>query len=347
MESGRETQVIIGPSGCGKTTVLRLLSGLLKPDQGEIRLGERVLFDSEKRIHLLPEARRIGFLFQNYALFPHLSVKENVGFGLKRMKLTKRERERRVEEMLERLNIAHLALNLPEELSGGEQQRAALARALVIEPELLLLDEPLSALDVTTRARVRRELKRTLQALNIPSIVVTHDYEDAVSLGERILVMDRGRVVQAGTAQELLLEPKSGFIADFGGTNYFDDVQVIESGGRTAVQLNQTVRLHTAKPLNLFTRYTLMIHPWDIRLFVSPPGLPFDQSFDHRFNRDNIVEGEILNILFYGNRSRIEVEGSLSLNVEMAQEELRRLGLKKGQRVWLVIDPRAVFVVEM
>lgn len=218
LEIGTETHVLIGHSGCGKSTTLRILAGLMDPDQGRIELDGRVLLDTKERGKTVPpEDRDVGYLVQSYALFPHLSVTDNIAYGISR--LNKAERKRRVEEALDLVGVRPLANARPGSLSGGEQQRVALARALVRRPRFFLLDEPLSALDISTRVRVRGELKTILQGLSIPTIVVTHDYEDARVLGDSIAVMDSGRIVQTGTAEEVARRPASAFVAAFTDTN--------------------------------------------------------------------------------------------------------------------------------
>ncbi|MFD2922793.1 molybdate ABC transporter substrate-binding protein [Halobacillus naozhouensis] len=214
---GDETLVLIGHSGCGKSTTLKMLAGLLRPDEGKIEVINNVLFSSQQKVDLPPEERNIGYVFQNYALFPHLTVTENVVYGIS--KLPVEEREKRVQDTLAFLGIESLAHSKPAMLSGGEQQRVALARALVTEPELLLLDEPLSALDVSTRSHVRTELKQLLKKLSIPTILVTHDYEDARVLADRVAVMDKGKVIQSGIPREVTQFPADHFVAEFTGTN--------------------------------------------------------------------------------------------------------------------------------
>jgi len=217
LHTATETLVVVGPSGCGKTTVLRTLAGLLTPAAGRITLGEQVLYDATRGIDVPPEQRRVGVVFQHYALFPHLDVVDNVGYGLPR--LPQPERERRISAALKRVRITELAGARPSELSGGEQQRVAVARALITEPRLLLLDEPLSALDVDNRANLRRELAILLHHLAIPTVVVTHDLADADALADRIAVMDRGRIVQTGTPQDVIDHPANAYVAQFTGAN--------------------------------------------------------------------------------------------------------------------------------
>jgi ABC-type Fe3+/spermidine/putrescine transport system ATPase subunit len=349
-----ETLVIVGHSGCGKSTTLKALGGLISPDFGRIQIGDNTYFDRELSMNISPEDRGIGFLFQNYALFPHLTVYENVAYGLAVRKIPKKEQRRKVAETLELLNISHLINSMPSDLSGGEQQRVALARALILQPKVLLLDEPLSALDVTTRGRVRRELKKMLSTLKIPTIIVTHDYEDAISLGDRILVMDRGRVIQEGTSEELLIHPRSSFVADFSGTNYFTaqavgtkqdylclhttewnvtlmSTQLTEAGTSEEYQGHGTSK----KEASAETDLSLMIHPWNIKLVKEMP----------RDIQENIIPGTVMNILSYGNRARVEMEGSIPLTIEVSSTALQSLGLVEGGSLYAVIDPAAVHVL--
>ncbi|MDD1710133.1 MAG: ATP-binding cassette domain-containing protein [Methanoregulaceae archaeon] len=199
-----ETFVLIGENGSGKSSLLYLLSGLLSPESGFISLDNRVLYDGCKGIHIPAEERDIGFVFQNYAIFPHLTVFENVAFGLRRRKVPESELRSRVAENLALLSLEHLSDVRADQLSGGECQRAALARALVIEPSLLLLDEPVSALDAIAQERMRSQICAYVRKSGIPCITVTHSFRDAVSLGDRLGVMERGRIIQDGDLEEVM-----------------------------------------------------------------------------------------------------------------------------------------------
>jgi ABC-type sulfate/molybdate transport systems ATPase subunit len=198
-----ETVALVGPSGAGKSTILRAIAGLVHPVAGSVTVGDRVWFDRERRIDLPPEERSVGFVFQHYALFPHLTVEQNVAFS----------GGERTHDLLGRLGIAHLAKARPRQLSGGERQRVALARALARDPEVLLLDEPLSALDPHTRDQVRHELAGQLAEFSLPTLLVTHDAADAIALATRIGVVRQGRIVQLGTAAELAANPADEFVA--------------------------------------------------------------------------------------------------------------------------------------
>lgn len=203
--------VLFGPSGCGKTTVLRCLAGLEAPEEGVIRVDEHVWFDAERRLDRTPQQRGIGFVFQDYALFPHLTVRENVAFGLRSM--ARVERDERVAEVLERYGIAAKADERPRKLSGGEQQRVALARAIVRRPRLLLLDEPLSALDTNLRDALRLDLRAQLAALDIRVVLVTHDRTEARLLGDQLVVMHAGHVQQAGSVASVFEQPANELVA--------------------------------------------------------------------------------------------------------------------------------------
>ena len=214
---------LLGPSGCGKTTTLRCIAGLERPDDGVIRLGDTVVFDARRRIHVAMNERGIGMVFQSYAIWPHMTVFENVAFPLKAMRgvrLGREEIRQRVEDSLRRVNLANYGQRNATMLSGGEQQRVAFARAIVGEPKLLLLDEPLSNLDAGLREEMRSELLRLQRTIGITTVYVTHDQTEALTLSDRIAVVDRGCILQVGAPAEIYLRPQSEFVARFvGSTN--------------------------------------------------------------------------------------------------------------------------------
>jgi putative spermidine/putrescine transport system ATP-binding protein len=224
-----ETVVLLGPSGCGKTTTLRIIAGLESPDA-----GGRVLFDREDVTALPIEKRGVGMVFQSYALFPNMTVAQNVGYGLRVRKVPREEREKRVAGMLALVDLGRFGSRRVDQLSGGQRQRVALARALAIQPRVLLLDEPLTALDAKLREQLRVEIDRLLRGLGITAVYVTHDQAEAMALGDRIVVMERGRIAQAGTPQEIYQRPATAFVADFIGTMNRLAGQVVE--GHLVVQ---------------------------------------------------------------------------------------------------------------
>jgi putative spermidine/putrescine transport system ATP-binding protein len=211
VEAG-ETLVLLGPSGCGKTTTLRLIAGLEAPDAG------RVMFNDEDVTHLPIEQRHVGMVFQSYALFPNMTVQENIAYGLKVRNMPGALRQTRVSEMLEMMHIEPLATRQVHQLSGGQKQRVALARAIAPRPRVLLLDEPLTALDARLRETLRADINALLRSLGITAVYVTHDQAEAMALGDRIAVMDRGRVSQVGTPRQIYFNPANAFVAEFIGT---------------------------------------------------------------------------------------------------------------------------------
>src|SRR5262245_38417001 len=261
----RELVAFLGPSGCGKTTTLRLVAGLLTPEAGEIWVGERCL--SSPAAVVPPERRRMAMIFQSYALWPHMTVAQNVGYGLRfKRELSRGDRERRVLEMLRTVQLDGYGARYPGELSGGQQQRVAVARALVVEPEILLLDEPLSNLDANLREEMRFEIRRLHEAFGITTLYVTHDQAEAMVISDRIAVLERGRVAQVGTADEVFLRPRTRFVAEFiGRTNLIEGVAV-----EPDVVAHGPLRLRVgAAGLTVGTHVTVSIRPHDVAL--GPP----------------------------------------------------------------------------
>ena len=228
---GGETVVLLGPSGCGKTTTLRMIAGLESPDS-----GGAILFGDEDVTHKPIEQRNVGMVFQSYALFPNMTVRENIGYGLRVRKTPKTEAHKRIDEMLEMMQIAQLQERRIDQLSGGQRQRVALARAITPHPRVLLLDEPLTALDAFLRENLRIEIDHLLRQLGITAVYVTHDQGEAMALGDRIVVMDHGDVAQVGTPRDIYFKPSNAFVADFIGTvnrlhGLVSDGQLTVSGG--------------------------------------------------------------------------------------------------------------------
>src|SRR6266511_4345737 len=233
-----ELVALLGPSGCGKTTTLRLVAGFLKPEAGEIWVGNRCL--SSPATVIPPERRRMAMIFQSYALWPHMTVDQNVTYGLRFGGAPKADRARRVRDILRAVQLEGYGSRYPGELSGGQQQRVAVARALVVEPEVLLLDEPLSNLDANLREEMRFEIRRLHETFGITTLYVTHDQAEAMVISDRVAVLQAGRVVQIGTAEELFEQPRTRFVAEFiGKTNLVDG---IAEGPNTAARGNLRLR---------------------------------------------------------------------------------------------------------
>lgn len=260
---------LLGPSGCGKTTTLRMVAGLVEPDDG------RVLFDGKDVTRLPPWDRNLGMVFQNYALWPHMTVFDNVAFGLVERRVSPAEIRRRVTEALEKVGLAGMAGRFPSQLSGGQQQRVALARALVVQPGLLLLDEPFSNLDAKLRVQMRSELARLQREVGITTLYVTHDQEEALVLSDRIAVLEAGRLVQAGTPRELYENPKDVFVADFlGGANLLPGVVVRRGAEEAEVQVGDVRVTATAVgDLAPDQAVWISVRPEHVELYPGP-GLP-------------------------------------------------------------------------
>ena len=226
-EVGDELVVFFGRSGSGKTTALQCISGLLEPNGGKIIVNDKVYFDCHKRIDLPVQQRSLGYVFQNYALFPHMDVKKNVAYGLKGW--TREDKEKRVNEMLQMLDIMGLENNYPSQLSGGQKQRVALARALAPKPDILLLDEPFSALDRVVRMKLREKIKEIQRELKIPVLFITHNHVEAFTIADKIVIFHEGRVQQIGTPEDVFYHPENKHVAELVGlTNIFEDSTVIE-----------------------------------------------------------------------------------------------------------------------
>jgi len=324
-----ELVALLGPSGCGKTTTLRLIAGFLTPEAGEIWVGDRCL--SSPVAVVPPERRRMAMIFQSYALWPHMTVAQNVTYGLRfKRGLSRAERERRVGEMLRVVQLAGYEARYPGELSGGQQQRVAVARALVVEPEILLLDEPLSNLDANLREEMRFEIRRLHEAFGITTLYVTHDQAEAMVISDRIAVLQQGRVLQVGTADELFLEPRTRFVAEFiGKTNLIDGVAVapdtVACGG---------LRLRVASAgLEPGARVAVSIRPHQIELVV-PPGQGAGAA------GTNELRGTVQRASFLGDSVDYQVQVAASdVVLRVAAPTSRRL--RPGETVGLRIDPAA------
>src|SRR5216110_2863688 len=293
-----ELFTLLGPSGCGKTTLLRLIAGFAAVDAGEIRFGER-------RVERLPPyARNIGMVFQNYALWPHMTVRGNVTYGLRLRKLTGAEIARRLAAGLAKVNLTGLEDRYPGQLSGGQQQRVALARALVLNPDILLLDEPLSNLDAKIRVQVRGEIRALQQDLGITTVYVTHDQEEALSLSDRVAVMRDGVILQTAPPRELYERPRSRFVADFVGVNNFVPgvCRGLVDGGATAETAIGPVRGVAADGVTPGGRCVLAVRPEN--LVVGNGG-------------DNIVEARVILASYLGHALRYDVEAAAGVRLKV------------------------------
>jgi len=315
-----ECVALAGPSGAGKTSVLRIVAGLLRPAHGRVSCGGADWLDTERGLDLPAERRRCGYVFQEYALFGHLSAWRNVAYALH--EIPRAQREPRAREQLDRFGLAERAGARPGTLSGGERQRVALARALARRPAALLLDEPLSALDARTRAAAARQLAAVIRDAAVPVLLVTHDFTEAALLAERIAVMDRGRVLQQGTASALAAAPASAFVADFSGAVVLTGEARRGERGATLVALDGGGELTALEgepgPV------AVSIYPWEVTL--SPPGeVAHDSARNH-------LDVEVVSVTTVGPRVRVGLAAPQPLTAELSEHSARALDLAAGSR---------------
>ncbi len=309
-----ETMVLLGPSGCGKTTILRIIAGLEQPDA-----GGRVLFEDADVTRVPIERRNVGMVFQSYALFPNMTVADNIGYGLKIRGVRAAERKGRVAELVALTGIEGLEQRRIDQLSGGQRQRVALARAVAVRPSALLLDEPLTALDAALRERLRGELNRLLRTLGITTIYVTHDQAEAMALGDRIVVMRKGAIAQAGTPREIYFAPTSRFVAEFVGAANIVEAECVAGalalpGGRL-----QLANGAAAGPV------VAMIRPESIAVAA-----PCSAS----------LTGSVDAVSFVGDRQRLTVSGAATK--PLLVDAPNSIAVKPGDRVGLGVDPAAI-----
>jgi molybdate transport system ATP-binding protein len=343
-----KTTVLLGESGAGKSTVLRLLAGLLHPERGHISLEGNTYFDSERHIAIAPQERPFGYVFQDYVLFPHLTTFENVAFGLRSQHLPRKVVRQRVGEALEQVHLAGYDQRRPAQLSGGQQQRVAIARALALHPQLLLLDEPLAALDVQTRREVRQELRNLLSSAGITTVMVTHQYLEALLFGYHILVLEQGHVIQQGSHRDLLQYPRSSYVAELVGMNFFRGrVICCEAGGMCTIQLQNNGRPGIELSAAL-EEQTLMLPAVGDEAFVlvDPRSITLYQTLPDSSAR-NVLQGTIVQLLHlgspFGNNSehsgRVRVSISVDesvplLTAEVTEASASRMELSEGKMMY-------------
>lgn len=323
-----EFLTLLGPSGCGKTTTLRCVAGFEKPDVGRITLDTVCVSDAAQGIDLPAERRQFGMVFQSYAVWPHMSVAENVAYGLRNRDLSKAEKSERVAAVIDRVGLSGMASKGVTRLSGGQQQRVALARAIVYRPKILLFDEPLSNLDAKLREQMRLELRRLQTELGITSVYVTHDQEEAMVMSDRIIVMNQGSIQQSGSPSAIYDRPANRFVADFiGSANLLDGVMVELNGGTAIVDIpdaGATLCCASDKPITVGTRVTVAIRPENIKLQGGVSGTP------------NIVKATLIN--------RINMGSFVDCRIRLGTHELRvhtsrAFTVSEGSVLDIQIDP--------
>lgn len=334
LPAGFSVTTLFGPSGCGKTTVLRCLAGLERPNEGSIRAAGKVWFDSQQKICLTPQQRDIGFLFQDYALFPHLSVIENIAFGLSHC--SRHERDQRVAEMVQMFDLKGLESRRTHQISGGQQQRVALARVLVRRPRLLLLDEPLSALDATLREQLRIELRRRLSLFQIPVIVVTHDRVEAIALSDHLVIMEGGQIRQSGPVEQVITRPSDLSVARIVGveTVLVGTILNVQDGLAT-VQVGRTTLLAVAPTIPAKCVH-LCIRGEDVAIQKGPTGETSVRNHLPAIIQSLTPEGPLV---------RIGLDCGFDLTALVTRPACTELQLKVGDQVTANLKAPAIHLI--
>jgi molybdate transport system ATP-binding protein len=331
--------ILVGASGAGKSTLLRTIAGLCDPEEGRIVVAGRVLFDSEKRIRVEPAKRNVAFVFQDLALFPHLTVQENVSYGLRR--LERAEREHKAAEILQSFQIAKLHKRKPREISGGEQQRVALARSLVTEPSVLLLDEPLSSLDAHTKAAIIDDLRAWNEAHRIPILHVTHSHEEAFALGEHAISLEQGQIAAQGAPSSVVTIPHRRSLAQFTGfENLFEAMvaEVREKQGTMICRLAETA-IDIELPLTRTAPGTPVhvgIKADEILVAIGRPAI---------LSPCNLIHGKVKQVNFLEHKVEMRIDSGAEFLAHVPAESPESLNLKPGDSAWMLIRPKSCHLI--
>jgi molybdate transport system ATP-binding protein len=322
------TVALLGPNGAGKSTIVGTVAGTIPIERGRITLGDRVFEDVGGRVRLPPEQRRVGLMFQDHLLFPHLTVVDNVAFPARSAGARRGPAHAEAMDWLARLRLSELAGRRPHQLSGGQAQRVALARTLVARPDVLLFDEPLAALDIATRSETRRLIAEHLDTFEGPRVLITHDPTEAFALADSVIIIEAGAIVQTGSPDTIRRHPRSTYAADLAGINFVtglatDGIVTTESGCEIV-----TADRHVDG------RVLLTIHPRAIAIHPSKPvGSP-----------RNVWEATVVEVSEFGERVRVATEGSLPLTAEITPDSVTRLGLDRGATIWVAVKATEVMV---
>lgn len=308
---------LLGPSGCGKSTILNMVSGLIEPTEAEIFVDEKCFYSHFKGINVPAEKREMGMVFQDFALWPHMNVFENVAFGLRLRKVPYKEIKKKVLESLELVQLSGLEKRLPKELSGGQQQRVAFARAIVISPKVLLLDEPLSALDAKLREEMREEITNLVRELNITTIYVTHDQVEALTMSDRMFVMDHGKILREGTPLAIYEDPQVSFVAEFIGKSNFIEGYYQKDGEDALIKLNENLIIRSVLPKSEIEEGR------KVSAILRPEKITVAESVEN-VNRTgvNTLEGKLLRSIFLGDtyETHFQIDDDVVFKVSLEKE---------------------------
>ncbi len=329
-----EFVTLLGPSGCGKSTILRCIAGLETPDSGYIQIGDTVMFDSSKKINIATEKRNIGMVFQSYAIWPHLTVYDNIAFPLKLRKLSKAEIKKQVEQALATVGLTEYADRYPSQLSGGQQQRVVIARCIVYRPTVMLLDEPLANLDAKLRDEMRVELRQIQQESGLSAIYVTHDQSEAMALSDKILVLSFGNILQEDSPQKIYNDPQHSFVAAFiGNSSLYDGVVESIEGDTAHVRINNLGMVQ-----GVYTGVAVGDH---VKAGIRPND--FVLTLEKPSTEINTWEAEVLFVTYLGEMSQY----LLNINGEEVITRVRVIdGLEQGNKVYATIDPSKLRVLK-
>ncbi|NLF88381.1 ABC transporter ATP-binding protein [Candidatus Bathyarchaeota archaeon] len=332
-----EILCLLGPNGCGKSTLLNIISGLVRQDSGDVHINGVMVSGQKgtKRVDLKPSDRKIGYLFQTVSLFPNMRIDDNVAYGLKAMHLPEQQIKNKTKELLDFVGLADYAQYYPSQLSGGQKQRTALARSLATEPKVLLLDEPVSAIDPQLRESFRLELKSYLRRLQITVVYVTHNLSEAFIMSDRVAVMGNGRIEQVGSASEIFDKPRSSYVAKFLGINTFNGMAVKSSDGLLEIEANGIRLLAANTPSGLIGKNVVVtLKTEDISL----------ENVDSQCNLGNVVEGSIRELTAMRSTAQVTVDVGFELKARLSLSTIKEQGLSVGDKVHVCFSPEALNV---
>ena len=335
----KEIVCLLGPNGCGKTTLLNIISGLTTPDQGSITIDNILVEEKSaaKNVHLEPSQRKVGYVFQTVSLFPNMRVQDNISFGLKSMHLSGNEIKKRTAKLMEFVGLTEYAKHYPSQLSGGQKQRTALARSLAVEPKVLLLDEPVSAIDPQLRESFRLELRSYLRKLEVTVLYVTHNLSEAFIMSDRIAVMGNGGIEQVGAGNEIFDKPGSSYVAKFLGVNTFSGKALKPQGDLLEIEVGG-VHLFAVAPLNLQAKpIVVTLKPEDILLSNLETSSTRNKSI-------NVIEGTIEEMTQMRSTAQVTVDVGFTLKVRLQIGTIKALGLSVGDKVQATFLPEALNV---